>query len=179
MYIDNDDENFWLETVKHIKKNNDNNIVVSQKKINIKSENKVYFAAKQDFSTYSKYVEDIEGGVDKATMRKFKHEGFKTEAVLDLHGFTENEAFEKVDCFIAKCYNEGKRCVVIITGKGQTIIENDDIFTTKGVLRRLVPQWLEMPRIRAMILVYKHTSDKLGGSGALYILLKRNKNINF
>ena len=43
--------------------------------------------------------------------------------------------------------------------------------------KKQVPQWLDMPQNRAMILTYKHPSERLGGSGALYILLKRNKNI--
>jgi DNA-nicking Smr family endonuclease len=52
---------------------------------------------------------------------------------------------------------------------------NDDVFAPKGVLRKQVPQWLNMPRLRGMILVYKHPSERLGGSGAVYILLRRNK----
>ena len=78
---------------------------------------------------------------------------------------------------MVQAYNCGKRCIIIITGKGLTVRENDDIFTSKGILKRQVPQWLNMPQLRAMILTYKNPSEKQGGSGALYILLKRNKNI--
>ena len=39
----------------------------------------------------------------------------------------------------------------------------------------MVPQWLNMPRLRALIVVYKHPSARLGGEGALYILLRRKK----
>ncbi|MBP1531974.1 MAG: Smr/MutS family protein, partial [Alphaproteobacteria bacterium] len=123
------------------------------------------------------YIEDNEfGGIDSATLRKFKKEEFKTEAVIDLHGLTEDVAFEKVDEFIPRCYAQGKRCIIIITGKGSAH-KDEDIFAVKGVLRKSVPQWLNMPRLRSMILVYKHPSERLGGSGALYILLKRNKEI--
>lgn len=174
----NEDENFWLETVKDIKKNSkvlpD---VLSKNMPQIKVNKQRQYATKQEFSTYSKDLEDFAGGIDKTTLRKFKKEEFAVEAVLDLHGLSEDEAFEKVDAFIPQCYSSGKRCVIIITGKGVNIHSEDDIFTPKGVLRRQVPQWLNMSRLRGMILVYKHPSERLGGSGALYILLRRNKDI--
>ena len=94
-----------------------------------------------------------------------------------MHGKTEDTAFELVDEFIPKCYNQGKRCIVIITGKGLNVHKNEDIFTNKGILRKSVPQWLNTLRLRSMILVYKHPSERLGGSGALYILLRRNKKL--
>jgi len=177
MAIDNNDINFWLETVKDVAENKPINIITTEKNTKIEIKSHRQFATIQEFTTYSKELNDICGGIDKSTLKKFKREEFKIEAVLDLHGLTEDEAFVKVDNFIPQCYNQGKRCVVIITGKGQTIHENDDIFTPKGILKRQVPQWLDMPRIRAMILTYKHPSESLGGSGALYILLKRNKEI--
>ena len=178
MIIDNNDINFWLETVKNVTENKPINTVISEKSSKIEIKSHRQFATIQEFTTYSKELNDICGGIDKSTLKKFKREEFKIEDVLDLHGFTEDEAFIKVDNFIPQCYNQGKRCVIIITGKGQNIRENDDIFTTKGILKRQVPQWLNMPRIRAMILTYKHPSENLGGSGALYILLKRNKEIH-
>ena len=177
MPISKEDEDFWKNTVKNVEKNNDNTVVFTDKSIK-KPKNKEHqvFAFKQEFSTYSKSLEDAEfGGIDNSTLNKFKKEEFKTEAVLDLHGFTEKEAFDKVEDFIVRCYNQAKRCVIIITGKGLRIKEDDDIFSTKGVLHRQVPRWLNLPRLRAMILVYKHPSERLGGAGALYILLRRNK----
>ena len=114
------------------------------------------------------------GGIDKNTLHKFKREELHIEAILDLHGKNEDEAFAAVDNFIPQCYNSGKRCIIIVTGKGYNH-ENEDIFAPKGVLKQLVPQWLDIPRLRAMILIYKHTSERHGGSGALYILLKRKK----
>ena len=180
MFLEDEDKNFWLETVKDVKEVKSVNTVVEEKKSpKIEITEHRQFAVKQEFTTYSKYLDDTNpNGIDKSTLRKFKREEFNIEATLDLHGFTEDEAFVKVDNFIPQCYNQGKRCVVIITGKGLTVREDDDIFTPKGILKRQVPQWLDMPRIRAMILIYKHPSEKLGGSGALYILLKRNKKMS-
>lgn len=174
----NEDEKFWLDAVKDIKKTASNQIISSTKPNPIKQKEKVYYATKQEFSTYSKFLDDLEcGGIDKSTLKKFKREEFRVEAVLDLHGLTEDEAFARVDSFIPQSYALGRRCVMIITGKGIRVHPDEDVFAVKGVLRKQVPQWLNMARLRAMILVYKHPSEKLGGNGALYILLRRNKEI--
>lgn len=178
MTVSSEDKNFWLEAVKDVVPQQKAPIIaanIETPKAEIKP--KRFYATKQEFTTYSKALEDEAfGGIDKATLRRFKREEFKVEAVLDLHGLNEDEAFEKVDSFIAQCYVSKKRCVIIITGKGG-IHQQDDIFAPRGILKRSVPQWLNMPRLRSMILVYKNPSEKLGGSGALYILLKRNKEL--
>ena len=178
MVLQSEDEEFWLDAVKDIKKTASNQIISPTKPNPIKQKEKVYYATKQEFSSYSKFLDDFEnGGIDKSTLRKFKREEFKVEAVLNLHGLTEDEAFAKVDSFIPQSYALGRRCVMIITGKGIRVHPNDDIFTSKGILRKQVPQWLNMARLRAMILIYKHPSEKMGGEGALYILLRRNKEL--
>ena len=134
------------------------------------------FAAKQDFSTYSKALEDNDfGGIDKNTLRKFKREEFAVEAVLDLHGKNEDAAYAAVTDFVPRCYAQNKRCIIIITGKGLNVHADDDVFATKGVLKKLVPQWLNAPYLRAMIMLYKHPSARLGGTGAIYILLRRQR----
>lgn len=173
-----EDDDFWRDVVKDIKPNNKTNKIISKNKPVIKIKSHRQYAVKQDFSTYSKALEDIYGGIDKATIKKFKKEEFKIEAVLDLHGLTEDEAFEKVENFVVQSYNKGKRCIIIITGKGLSIHESDDVFAPKGVLKKQVPQWLNMARLRSMILTYKNPSERLGGAGALYILLKRNKSLS-
>jgi len=123
-------------------------------------------------------LEDDEfGGIDKSTLKRFKREEFAVEAILDLHGKTEQQAFEQVDDFITQSYNLGRRCVIIITGKGLSVHPDDDFLTTKGILKKQVPQWLNMARLRGMILVYKHPSERLGGSGSLYILLRRHRSV--
>jgi DNA-nicking Smr family endonuclease len=41
------------------------------------------------------------------------------------------------------------------------------------VLRRSVPQWLEDPEFRAIVLGYSAAGVRHGGEGALYIRLRR------
>lgn len=180
--MNSDDENFWLEAVKDVKRNQQNTPAPESQKHKPREvfslETKKEYLSNQDFSSGSKFLDDREyGGIDNSTLHKFKREEFKIEAVLDLHGMTENKAFDAVENFVATCFNRGLRCIVIVTGKGLKHSDDEDIFTQKGVLRKSVPQWLNLPHLRAAILIYKHPSAKLGGDGALYILLRRNKKL--
>ena len=178
----NDDENFWFNAIKDVKRTSRETTAVESQKFKAKktfsAEPKKEYLNNQDFSLNSKFLDDREfGGIDNSTLTKFKREEFRVEAVLDLHGMTENKAFDAVENFVAKCYNRGLRCIIIVTGKGLKHNEDEDIFAERGILRKSVPQWLNLPHLRAAILIYKHPSAKLGGEGALYILLRRNKNL--
>ena len=51
-------------------------------------------------------------------------------------------------------------------------------FDTKkrvGVLREMVPKWLNEQTIRDRIISFDYATQKDGGYGALYVLLKKNK----
>lgn len=110
--------------------------------------------------------------IDRRTADKFIRGEFKIERRLDLHGQTEKTAFDLVESFVKKSYLEGCRCVLIITGKG-TRKENDDWFDVRGVLKDRVPQWLNTPELRPLILSFCHARPSDGGDGALYVLLRR------
>ena len=167
-----DDENVWEEAVKGVKRLTKSDVSESKPKrkpVNIKKDTTVILKPLKRTLTLGTCCD-----VDRNTMRRFKREEFAVEAVLDLHGFTEKKAYEAVKNFIISSYMSAKRCVIIITGKGSFHVD-EDIFATKGVLKTSVPQWLNNPELSGLILSYIHPSEKLGGSGALYILLRRNR----
>ena len=110
----------------------------------------------------------------KQTMRRFKREEFGIEASLDLHGFTVDKAFEAVRRFVVTSFNQNKRAILIVTGKGLPH-PDQDIFDAKGTLKQQVPLWLKSDELSPMILTFIHPSTKLGGTGALYILLRRKR----
>ena len=112
--------------------------------------------------------------MDGNTAKRMKRCEYKVEATLDLHGKTENKAYQAVINFIKQSYLLNKRCVIIITGKGLTN-NNDDIFSTKGKLKERTPIWLNSEEVRPLILGFTHPIASLGGSGALYILLRKKK----
>jgi hypothetical protein len=47
----------------------------------------------------------------------------------------------------------------------------------RGVLRRSVPQWLEEPEFRAVVLSYAAAGVRHGGEGALYIRLRKSREV--
>ncbi len=93
----------------------------------------------------------------------------KIGARIDLHGHTQEEAYRALCAFIASSRAAGRRCVLVVTGKGS---RPDG---TTGVLRQSVPRWLNMAPLREKVLSFTHARPKDGGEGALYVLLKRDR----
>jgi DNA-nicking Smr family endonuclease len=107
-------------------------------------------------------------GVDRRSAERLKRGKLPIEAKLDLHGHTQAEAHRELDAFLARAQGAGKRCVLIVTGKGTTK-------ETGGVLRAQVPRWLNEPANRARVLAFAHAQPQHGGHGALYVLLRRQR----
>jgi DNA-nicking Smr family endonuclease len=101
----------------------------------------------------------------------------RLEAVVDLHGLTQNEAYDVLTHFIERCVQRGLRNVLVITGKGtnkgHTHHNTNDITNDMGILRRKVPQWLAMPSLNPFILMVDLAAPVHGGEGALYIRLRK------
>ncbi len=114
--------------------------------------------------------------LDGATATRFRKGDLKIEARLDLHGRTEKEAFAAVEDFIHNAYAQNKRCVLIITGKGIRQ-ENDPWYETKGIIKEALPAWLNHAEIRPFILSMCQAKPEDGGSGAMYVLLKRQRRL--
>lgn len=114
-------------------------------------------------------------GVDRRTADNLRRGRMAIEARLDLHGMTQAEAHRRVHSFIEGQQAAGKRCVLIVTGKG--IWRGKDggggVGGGIGVLREAVPRWLNEPDLRPRILSFTHAQPKDGGEGALYVLLRR------
>ena len=92
------------------------------------------------------------------------------EAVLDLHGLHQNAAQERLFSFLRQSSALGRRCVLVITGKGSGNAPGEP-----GVLRRMLPHWLEMDPVAGLVLSFSPARPKDGGGGAFYILLRRQR----
>ncbi|MBR5598414.1 MAG: Smr/MutS family protein [Alphaproteobacteria bacterium] len=169
-------DNSWEEAVKGVKplKNKNKYIEeITQKEVEIKK-NKVETVVFDILKLGKGVKKDDLTQMDGRLQKKFKKEEIEIEATLDLHGVVEKTAYKKVCDFICTAYNQGKRCVLIITGKGY----DNELFSSRGVLRMSVPLWLEKEDIGSLILAYKNPSEALGGKGALYILLRKNNKVH-
>jgi DNA-nicking Smr family endonuclease len=74
--------------------------------------------------------------------------------------------------FLAGAQAQGHRLVLVITGKGRAR-ESWPAPDERGVLRRLVPQWLALPELRVLVLGFEPAQRTHGGDGALYVRLRR------
>lgn len=107
-------------------------------------------------------------GVDKRTVQRLKRGRLPIEARLDLHGLTQKEAHGRLDNFLERAQDRGLRCVLVITGKGR--VSQDG-----GILRQMVPRWLNTPPSRGRVLSMSQAQPKDGGGGALYLLLRKRR----
>jgi DNA-nicking Smr family endonuclease len=164
----------WEEVKKGIKPLKNNRFVedIKQKEVVIRKD-KVETVCFDVLKRGKAVKKDDFSQMDGRLQKRFKKEEFEVEATLDLHGVVEKVAYEKVCNFIKKSYNIGLRCVLIITGKG----ESEEIFSERGILKKSVPLWLSQGEISSLVLAYKNPSEALGGKGALYIILRKNNKL--
>ena len=116
--------------------------------------------------------------MDRRTDDKLRRGKLPIEARLDLHGMFRETARHTLAQFLREAYTDGKRCVLIITGKGALGASGDseqDCPPERGVLRRSVPEWLATSPLSDIVIGYYPARAKDGGDGALYVLLKRKR----
>jgi DNA-nicking Smr family endonuclease len=96
----------------------------------------------------------------------------RPDAILDLHGMRQIEAHGELVRFLARAQTRGHGLVLVVTGKGGAPA-GEGLFEERGVLRRMVPHWLRLPDLRPIVLGFEEASPQHGGSGALYVRLRR------
>jgi DNA-nicking Smr family endonuclease len=90
------------------------------------------------------------------------------EARLDLHGMTQSRAHRALQSFLQRASSDGLTFVLVITGKGTATSDSG-----RGVLRRQVPEWLNLPEFRALVVGFEQAHIGHGGEGALYVRVRR------
>ncbi|MDF1720070.1 MAG: Smr/MutS family protein [Minwuia sp.] len=118
-------------------------------------------------------------GLDRRTAERFRKGALPIDSRLDLHGLNREQAHAALRLFVRQCHAAGKRCLLVITGKGaRGRPEADNPYTTPeppGRLKREVPGWLASGDLAPMILSTAAATQRDGGGGALYILLRRRR----
>jgi DNA-nicking Smr family endonuclease len=105
-------------------------------------------------------------GIDRRTAERLRKGEIAIERRIDLHGMTQEHAHRTLDRFIATAWADGKRMLLVITGKGNV---------GGGILRRAAPRWLAAGDHAARVLRVEQAQPRHGGSGALYVLLRRQR----
>ncbi|WP_332683746.1 Smr/MutS family protein [Bosea sp. (in: a-proteobacteria)] len=93
------------------------------------------------------------------------------EAAIDLHGMRQDEAHAALRGFLRVQQMRGAKLVLVVTGKGG--LGDSGFGTERGVLRRNVPHWLSLADLRPLVLGFDEAEQRHGGTGALYIRLRR------
>jgi DNA-nicking Smr family endonuclease len=104
--------------------------------------------------------------IDHRTRVKIKRGRLEVGAKLDLHGMRQDEAQRALNAFLRRAQAEGAKVAIIVTGKGLSREEG-------GVLRRVVPMWLQAPSLRDVVVGFGEAARHHGGEGALYVQIRR------
>ena len=179
-----DEKELWNKVSVSVQKSKEGNIdktsnEENRKKI-LKKESKIVdsHAIQAPFSiTSEKKVSGGSKSMDQKALKKLKKGKFTPEAKLDLHGLTSEQAHRVLMPFIINNYKQNKRLVLVITGKGEKNNNNTYGSSSLGVLKKKVPQWLRIKPVNDCILDIVESHQKDGGSGALYVYLKKNKKL--
>lgn len=114
------------------------------------------------------YIAFNQNGVAHKTLRNLRKGQYNVEAILDLHRKTVEEARVLVSRFLQHHYNSGARVVLIVHGKGSQ--------NAAPILKNQINHWL---RQATPVLAFCSATPRHGGSGAVYVLLKKHTEEKF
>lgn len=103
-------------------------------------------------------------GLDGNTARRLSRGEIAPTAKLDLHGMTESAAHGAMMAFVLAAHRRGDRLILIVTGKGSP---------SEGVLKQMVPRWLDEAPMAKLIVEKRWAHRRHGGEGALYVYLRK------
>lgn len=104
--------------------------------------------------------------VNRAMAKQIKSGKYPVDMKLDLHGMTQHQAHLALVNAVENAYAQGKRCLLVITGKGK-------FSQGGGVLKRQLPSWLNQANLRPYILMINEATQADGGSGAFYVMIRK------
>ena len=127
----------------------------------------------KDKKDWQEFLEDKSPIPDKD--QKYQIDRSAQKFRFDLHGFTLDEANDKVKEIIKSCSENGYREILLITGKGlHSNQENVYKSSELSKLRFSVPEFISTnPEISKLISSIDNAPKKYGGEGALIIRLKK------
>ena len=134
--------------------------------------------AKSQFRPVTTYMDPVSKAhlkMDAKSFGKLTRGKLNPEARLDLHGMTTSEAHPILKNFILSSAQLQRRLVLVITGKGKFKPDRGPIPERHGILRHSVPLWLLQSHLASVILEVTPAHQRHGGSGALYVYLRRRR----
>ena len=109
---------------------------------------------------------DFTKPLDRNLEKRLRQGAVSIDARIDLHGMKQDEAHDALERFLEQQIKNGRRCLLVITGKGRG---------NEGVLRSNLGKWLAASLNARQILALRSAALKHGGTGAFYVMLRRRK----
>lgn len=177
--LSKEEEILWQHYTKNIKKTTDQQTDFisedSQRRVELKIPKRA--ALKPTPMPGGDHFENLKNK-DSNWSKRLKQGKGLIEGKIDLHGMTCVQAYAELLSYLEKAQKKSKRVILVITGKGaphnfDADLSFSDYKNSRGVLRREVPMWLSGTAMRSMIISFEEARIRHGGSGALYVILKR------
>ena len=130
--------------------------------------------SKKDLKDWKDFIEGNQSVSDKDNFKNVRKN--KNEATIDLHGFSLDQANNKVERFIKDCFEKKISKLNIITGKGLRSKVEQNPYQSKdlGILKYSTPEFIKS-NFELMKLIKKiedNTDNKNLGYFCVYLKLK-------
>jgi len=96
------------------------------------------------------------------------------DVTVDLHGHGLGAAYDLLDRRLGHAIEDGARLLLLITGKPPS---DDRPPVARGAIRAAVGDWLAASRHAGNIAAVRNAHPRHGGQGALYIVLRRKREL--
>lgn len=102
-------------------------------------------------------------GLNSSDEKKLKKGKIRFDLSLDLHGCRQQQALNITKEFVNSAYNNNKRTLRLVTGKGTRAVYN------------IVIDWLNSENTRLLVAYITHAPTNMGGSGVIFVRLRKNR----
>jgi len=120
-----------------------------------------------DIADTDEFIEGHARGLDPRVVRRLRRGEFAVQAHVDLHGLLKDQAKAELEAFLAKSRQQGRRCVLVVHGRG--LHSKDQV----PVLKEALKGWMHTGRFARHVLGFSSARPHDGGTGAIYVLLKK------
>ncbi len=130
----------------------------------------------KDKKDWQKFISGKEKLPNK-DLKDIANKSIKTK-LIDLHGFTLENANREIENFIIKSYEEEVSKLIVVTGKGLHSKNQNNPYVSKdlSILKYSVPEFVQNNQNLVKIINFiEDASIEDGGSGAFYIHLKKKR----
>ena len=122
-----------------------------------------------DITETEEYVEGMRVGLDPRLLTQLRRGEFAMQSHIDLHGMIQPAAHQALTDFVLQSVRKGLRSVLVVHGRGLGSPGG------RPVLKHAAANWLSHGEIGGHVLAFVTARLHDGGAGAMYVLLRREK----